>query len=166
MAGVAVFFVGALGCNEPKYPVSTDHPLLGRALPALPRRNLVAGGTLEPSELRGRALAVVFFRETCDGCTSTLRAAQAVLMGTHGVLFIGAGEDDDSAATARVVARDHLTFPVLHDEGHVLREALRVMRLPTTFLTDRDGVVRWVAAYELQSDDLIEAVRSEEGAER
>ncbi len=48
----------------------------------------------------------------------------------------------------------------MHDEGNVLSGRFRVSTMPTTFVADSTGVVRWVGGEGQTEDDLRRAIEA------
>ncbi|MGH7297132.1 MAG: TlpA family protein disulfide reductase, partial [Polyangiaceae bacterium] len=133
------------GCSPPHFPESAPHPLLGAQLPELHRRSL-DGHSIDRGVVTGTPVLVKFFADYCQPCKATLPAAERIHEAYLDVTFIGVDEDDTSEAARNVVHRYGLTFPVIHDAGNVLAGRFRVSAMPTTFVADAHGVIRWVGA--------------------
>jgi hypothetical protein len=58
------------------------------------------------------------------------------------------------------VARFGLSFPVIHDASNVLSGRFRVASLPTTFVADANGVIRWVGDESQTEPQLRQAVEA------
>jgi len=66
-----------------------------------------------------------------------------------------------SSETASSLAQRYgLSFAVVHDEGNVLSGRFRVSTMPTTFVADSTGVVRWVGGEGQTEDDLRQAIEA------
>jgi hypothetical protein len=61
---------------------------------------------------------------------------------------------------ASLAQRYGLSFAVVHDEGNVLSGRFRVSTMPTTFVADSTGVVRWVGGEGQTEDDLRRAIEA------
>jgi peroxiredoxin len=62
-----------------------------------------------------------------------------------------------------MINRHHLTFPVVHDEGHVLAGRFRVTELPVSFVVDARGRIIWSAGPAQPDDALPRAVTAVAG---
>jgi cytochrome c biogenesis protein CcmG/thiol:disulfide interchange protein DsbE len=155
-----VLLAVACGGRPAGYPASPDHPLYGKPLPQIHHRATLDGQPLDSEQLAGKPVLVKFFADYCIPCRETLPAAERIHEAHPDVVFLGIDEDE-SAETAQSLARRYgLTFPVVHDEGNVLSGRFRVSSLPTTFVADRHGVVRWVGADGQTEEDLRSAVET------
>jgi cytochrome c biogenesis protein CcmG/thiol:disulfide interchange protein DsbE len=159
----AVVAAVAVACGRPAgYPASVgpSHPLYGKPMPAIHHRTTLDGQPFDSAQLAGKPVLVKFFADYCQPCRETLPAAERIHEAHPEVVFLGIDEDE-SAETAQALAQRYgLTFPVVHDESNVLSGRFRVSALPTTFVADRSGVVRWVGADGQTEDDLKSAVET------
>jgi thiol-disulfide isomerase/thioredoxin len=157
---VAAAFVDCGG--KAQYPTSTDHPLLGKPLPAIHHRQSLDGRPVEAEQLAGKPVLVKFFADYCQPCRASLPAAERVHEAHPDVAFLGIDEDESTETAGALAQRYGLSFPVVHDEGNVLSGRFRVSSMPTTFVADAAGVVRWVGGEGQTEEDLkraVEAVR-------
>lgn len=116
------------------------------------------GSTLGLAELRGRPVVLYFYpRDDTPGCTAeacSFRDLNAEFA-ARGAAIVGVSTDPPSSHR-RFAAKHGLTFPLLSDESAEVARAYGVYRLKqqygrtfwgierTTFLIDRDGVIRKV----------------------
>lgn len=157
-AGLALAALGA--CGPATYPPSVAHPLLGQPLPAIHHRHTLDGQPLEAEQLAGKPVLVKFFADYCQPCRATLPAAERLHESHPDVTFIGIDEDESSETATALAQRYGLKFAVVHDEGNVLSGRFRVSSMPTTFVADSRGVVRWVGGEGQTEDDLRRAVEA------
>ena len=133
-------------------PAAADRPAPDFVLRALDGHNY------RLSEYRGEVVAVVFWASWCGGCAEELGLLQSISDAYSGygfqVLAVAVGER--AGAAASMASALDLRYPVLYDADRRVSRAWDPPRLPTTFLLDRSGTVRHVAA----ADDTVE-----EGAE-
>ena len=77
--------------------------------------------------------------------------------GEKGVVVIGVHNPDEYAGVEQVIARRHLTFPVAHDAGGTLREALLVDQDPDFYVIDRAGQLRYA---DIETGSVLSAVEA------
>jgi cytochrome c biogenesis protein CcmG, thiol:disulfide interchange protein DsbE len=159
----AVLFAIALaasGCSRRTGPppLSAPSKLHAAALPDFERPTL-GGARIDTKALRGKVVVIKFFARYCEPCKYTLPEAERVHRELAGdVVVIGVSEDEDPRQTAALVSDHRLTFPVVHDDGHVLAGRYRVTEIPIAFVADRDGVVQWVGGPGMAPGDLERAI--------
>jgi thiol-disulfide isomerase/thioredoxin len=127
-------------------------------MPEIRHRQSLDGHVIDPGMMAGSPVLVKFFADYCQPCKETLPAAERIHEAYPDVTFVGIDEDETSDAARAVASRYGLTFPVVHDESNVLAGRFRVSSMPTTFVADASGVIRWVGAEGQTEDDLRRAV--------
>jgi peroxiredoxin len=152
--------VTALACGQPSFPQSSAHPLLGQPSPEIKVRQLLDGSPLAPGAFAGRAVVVKFFADYCAPCKKTLPAVQALHQRFGDVAMIGVSEDESRDKAKKVVDQFSLTFPIIHDASQVYSGRFRVSQMPTTFVIDKSGIVRWVGGADQTDDELEQAIQA------
>jgi thiol-disulfide isomerase/thioredoxin len=121
--------------------------------PALPRRaatdevvlRRLDGGTFTLRELRGRVVLVDFWATWCEPCKEALPfyAELQRELGAMGFTVAAVSVDSDDAKVNGFLGRSPLPVMVLRDPDGVVAERLDVRTMPTTFLLDRTGEVKF-----------------------
>ena len=142
------------------FPVSAAHPLLGHAIPEVKARQLLDGNALVATALQGKPVVIKFFADYCEPCKRTLPATESLHRKYPDVFFLGVSEDESRQLAQKVVNTFSLSFPVIHDGSNVYSGRFRVTEMPTTFVIDRTGVVRWIGGAGQTDEDLAQAVEA------
>lgn len=120
-------------------------PLLGRPIPdhAWP---LLGGGTVRTSAQRGNVLVLDFWSTTCAPCLRAFPALNALFVEHQGagLRVLAVSEDTDESRVPALVADKPVAFAVALDVEQSAGELFGVASLPTTFVVDRKGIVRFV----------------------
>ena len=126
---------------------------------ALPRAAARIGQPIELSarDLQGKEVDVAaeagvvrlvdFWATWCEPCRDELPALDALSreLSARGLAVYGVSFDEDGALIAPFLREVRVGFPILWDRGgDQLAPRFQVMRLPTTLVVDRKGVVRFV----------------------
>jgi peroxiredoxin len=154
---LAPFAVATLlpGCGKTTAPPTAPSPLLAHPTPDF-RRPALDGSVIETSAWGGHVALVDFFSEQCAPCKRALPSVEALHRSMPDLVVLGISEDDEADGALRMVQTHNLTFPIVHDAGHVLAGRFRVTDLPATFVVDAHGLVRWLGATE--DEDGMRAV--------
>jgi peroxiredoxin len=116
--------------------------------------HLTGEGPKSLAEAKGLVVVVQFWSTYSDACRRSFPKYQELLSEFEGklaVLAISVDEPEDGAAQQilRFGAETAVRFPLLWDTTGATREAYRPRHLPTSYIIDRHGVVRFVhASYE------------------
>lgn len=138
-------------------------------MPASPREgfpapdftlDLLGGGQVMLSELRGKPVIVNVWASWCGPCRAEMPAIEKVYQTYKelGLVVIGLNTtyQDSETDAAAFVKEFGLTFPIALDrDGGVSRRYL-VTGLPSTFFIDRKGIVRSVVVGGPMSETLIQ----------
>jgi peroxiredoxin len=144
-------------------PPSSPSPLLGQGVPTFARPS-VQGPTYDTSETRARLLVIQFFAAYCQPCQRALPALQALRAKHPDVEVVGVSLDDTPEGALRMVGRHRLTFPVVHDNEHILAGRFHVTELPASFIADDRGRIIWTADPAQPEDALTRTVAALAGA--
>jgi cytochrome c biogenesis protein CcmG/thiol:disulfide interchange protein DsbE len=63
---------------------------------------------------------------------------------SQGLVVVGVSVDEEEELAARGAELLGASFPIVFDRGRRLSATFGVSQVPTTFVVDRSGVVRWV----------------------
>jgi cytochrome c biogenesis protein CcmG/thiol:disulfide interchange protein DsbE len=110
--------------------------------------DLVGGGQVTLSELRGKVILINLWTSWCPPCRSEMPAIQRVYESNRErgleVLAINMTYQDSETAAVEFAREHGLTFPILLDRTGTVGYQYQLRSLPTTFFVDRQGVIRHV----------------------
>jgi len=149
VASFALLAVGLAGCatgkpaKEPQSASSDVHAEVGRAAPDLSIQSF--DGRRHLSLVPGKVVIVDFWATWCQPCRKSFPSLEEIKR-THGdkVDIIALSVDDTKDGIADFVKETGVTFPVAWDEGHSIANRWGMGTMPTTFVVDGGGVVRYV----------------------
>jgi peroxiredoxin len=136
-------------------------PKVGQAAPDFALWSL-DGQTVRLSDFRGRVVLINFWATWCGPCRGEMPEIEAVYreFKDQDFMVLAINEENTSLDEARKLARDFrdeldLTFPILLDgpDGQVFRQ-YRLYGLPSSFIVDKEGVIRTVRFGPLNRDFL------------
>jgi len=127
--------------------------LLGLILLAVPlARSQVKPGDPFPAlppavpAAAGKVVLVDFWASWCAPCKASFPAYSRLVRDYQGsgLLVVGISVDEDAAAYESFVKRQNPAFVVARDGDHALVGRVRVPTMPTCYLIDRTGRVRFL----------------------
>lgn len=118
---------------------------VGETTPAL-TTTLVDGAPLKLESLRGQVVYVDFWASWCAPCMQALPALDRLYKahGERGFTVLAVNVDTERAAATKVLDRLRLSYPVSMDPTGSWPEAFSLKGMPSSYLIDRRGVVRYI----------------------
>ncbi len=118
-----------------------------------------AGHPVRMADLRGKVVLVDFWASWCAPCRQELPVLERLYARyrDRGFVVVGVNVDRERANMAEFVRRFRLTFPVVHDGEHRVADRYGPRTMPSSYLVDRGGVVRYVhQGFRASDADVIE----------
>ncbi len=171
MKRLAIAMTFAIACGESKPPATVTVPLpvtspaMAIDTPsALSQPKEAPSADAAPEVLApGKVTVVHFFASWCAPCAKSLPELEALYTAHHGkVAVIGVGEDDDEPDMRAFVARAQASYTVLWDSAKAKASRWRPSTMPTTFVVDKRGMLRFTHAgyHDAESETLETEVQS------
>ncbi len=142
---VALVAAPALG-----FAPSQDTQAPAFTLPAL------SAGHWSLSAMRGHVVVVNFFATWCPPCraeTPDLVAAEK-RYASKGVIFVGVDDREDAALVSVFVKTKGIRYPIVLDSDGAVSRQYDVRAIPTTYVVDRNGVIRYRQVDQLDAATL------------
>lgn len=133
-----------------------QHTMIDQPSPAFVLKD-VKGNTVSTEELKGKTVVLDFWATWCGPCKRSFPAMQMAVNKYKDdpnvkFLFIHTwekGEDDPTAAARKYIEDNHFSFQVLMDlkdaesKSNKVVEAFGIQGIPTKFVLDRNGRIRF-----------------------
>lgn len=131
-----------------------------RKAPSIQLKTL-GGKSVRLADLRGRIVLIDFWASWCAPCKATFPALNALgqELKANGVDVLAVSEDEKRKELDAFLGEHPPTLDVLLDPGGNAAAAFGVTAIPSMFVIDRAGVIRFSHAN--YGADVIEAVRAE-----
>jgi cytochrome c biogenesis protein CcmG/thiol:disulfide interchange protein DsbE len=140
LLGACAGGAGGLGAS----PAGASHPLLGAPAPAFELRD-VSGTEQTLGAYAGKVLIVDFWATWCQPCKQSFPAYQKLVAKMSGDLaVVGISQDDDATGIKAFLSETGATFPIAWDDGKAVAKAYDPPSMPTAYVIDRSGIVRFV----------------------
>lgn len=166
--GIAVLALMLTGCGAGAGSPSESakgaaHPLLGAPAPAFELHDSAGGPKQSLAANAGKVVVVDFWATWCQPCRQSFPTYQKLVQSMNGELVVLAiSQDDDTKGIAAFVSETGAKFPVLWDDNKAVAESYDPPTMPTAFVVDKNGIIRFVHAGYRVGDEatLEEDVRS------
>ncbi len=124
------------------YAVGVGDPAPSFDLPAFSERDEADNRV----EFQGKIVLVNFWASWCKPCKEELPALERLYQKyqERGFEVVGINIDKEEKHVARFLSRHPVTFSVLLDPDASVIAAYHARAMPTSFLIDRKGTIRWV----------------------
>ena len=120
-------------------------PLVGHYAPNVTVRDM--RDRLTPlSSLRGKVVLLNFWYVACPPCQIEMPGLERAYLAhqAQGFVVVGLDMTDDTVTISKFTSRLGITYPILRDIGERAVIAYQVRATPSSFLIDRNGVIRAV----------------------
>ena len=123
--------------------------------------DLLGGGQVTLSELRGKVVMVNLWASWCPPCRAEMPAIEKVYRAYKDkgleVLAVNSTFQDSEADAAAFAQNFDLTFPILLDRMGAVSKRYQLRGLPSTYFIDRPGIIRSVVIGGPMSEALIQS---------
>lgn len=152
LLGLAVLSVACVRAPAPSRATGPVPSLVLRRLDGPPT-------TLD--SYRGRVLLVDVWATWCEPCRRSMPFYRDLrtALGAKGFEVLAISVDESADDIRAYLAHTPMPFPVFHDPSGEAASRLGAAAMPTSFLVDRDGTVRWVHDGFDQGDEPVVRAR-------
>jgi cytochrome c biogenesis protein CcmG/thiol:disulfide interchange protein DsbE len=129
------------------------------AAPEIETRLVAEATAFKLSALRGKVVYVDFWASWCAPCRVSFPILDALgaKHGAQGFAVVGVNQDDAAKDRDAFMKRVPVKFTLVEDGDHKIAKAYDVKAMPSGYLIDRKGTVRYVhAGFDGSSRDKLE----------
>jgi thiol-disulfide isomerase/thioredoxin len=153
----AIAFLAALLFAWPAGSAEPFKPWKGGATPPLALKSL-GGEPVDLAGLRGKVVLVNFWATWCAPCVEEMPALARLRdrLAPRGFEVVAVNQGEMPQRVNAFVVRTGLDLPILMDRDKEAARAWRVRALPTTFVVDASGRIRFHAEGEIDAGSALE----------
>jgi len=123
----------------------SSHALVGAPAPAFELPEVPGGHEQSLAAYPGKVVIVDFWATWCEPCKQSFPAYQKLVTRLGGdVAVVGISQDDDAKGIPAFLSETGAKFPVVWDDGKAVAKAYDPPSMPTAFVVDKSGIVRFV----------------------
>ena len=113
------------------------------------------GKPVDLQSLKGQVVLLNFWATWCDGCRAEIPALNRLQQqfGGRKLRVVGVNVGEGAARIAQFMERIPIHFTVLRDVDSTVLKGWHIRILPSTFLIDRNGMLRYQLVGEADWDD-------------
>jgi peroxiredoxin len=136
---------GSMGSGGASSASDEQHPLLGAAAPSFELPSPDTRHKVSLANYAGKVVVVDFWATWCTPCHDSFPAYQRISekFGSK-VAVIGISVDEDPAGIPKFARETGAKFPLAWDDGQVTSKSYQPPTMPTSFIVDASGIVRFV----------------------
>lgn len=118
--------------------------MVGRPVPSF-EGELLSGGVLKSSQFKGKLTYLSFYASWCGPCRREMPALKDLQaeFGDRGFQVVAVGVDTKASKSRAFVKNVGVNFPVVLDPQNKILGNFDVRSMPTSYLVDKNGVIRW-----------------------
>ena len=137
------------------------HELVNNPAPLFVLDSVNGRGKVDLGQWKGKVVLVDFWATWCEPCKKSFPKLEElrVKYASSGLHIVAVSEDDESTGIAAFGASYGSKFPLVWDKDKSVAAKWKPQKMPTTFLVDRNGMVRSVeSGFRDGGEKEIEAV--------
>ena len=108
--------------------------------------NDLDGKPVNLASLAGKVVVLDFWATWCAPCKEELPVLQKLYQkyAAKGLVVVGVSVDKDAANIQSFLKKLSVSFPAVHDANHAVSGRYQPPRMPSSYIVDRKGIVRYV----------------------
>jgi peroxiredoxin len=136
-------------------------PVVGKPAPSFTLK-ATSGDTIGLDQLRGKVVLVNFWATWCVPCKTELPAIDAVQrrFGADNFVALAVDYREQDDVVERFGSKAGLSFPLLQDSVGSVAVLYRLVGVPSSYLIDREGVLRTIQTGPFSEKKLSELVNA------
>lgn len=119
------------------------------------------GSLIDIAKLRGNVVVINFWASWCGPCKIEAHALEAAYRAykDRGVHFVGIAVDDTESNARAFLKRYNISYPNAIDSDNTLSSRYQIFAIPTTFVIDKAGLIRYKRQGAVTKEGLYEEIK-------
>ena len=120
---------------------------VGDSAPSFRARTLDGSQTVSNEDLKGKVIFVDFWASWCTPCLKSLpefEQLQTSFSGRGDVVVLAINLDENPKDATKFIQGLDVTYKILADKDGSIPESFGVSTMPSSFIIDKEGVIRYV----------------------
>ena len=120
---------------------------VGDSAPSFRARSLDGSETISNTDLQGKVIFVDFWASWCGPCLKSLpefENLQTSFSGRDDVVVLAINLDENPNDAKAFLKKINVSYKILADNKGVIPESFGVSTMPSSFIIDKEGVIRYV----------------------
>jgi len=129
-------------------PLSASAISVGDTVPSFKVRSIDGSKNVSVEDYRGKVVLVDFWASWCPPCLKSFPKYDALRneIGTTNFEIVAINVDENTDDAKKFLSKHPVGFPIAKDPKGVLPGVFGVKAMPTSYLIDKNGVVKYVHA--------------------
>jgi cytochrome c biogenesis protein CcmG/thiol:disulfide interchange protein DsbE len=125
-------------------------------------KDLAGESVAIPTDVKGKVVFMHFWVSSCSYCVKEMCTLESFYRKhrTEGVIAFSVNAGEDKGSAKRYIADLNISYPILLDPDLSVARAYGVSGVPTTYILDRHGVLRFKILGEITADRLDNVART------
>jgi thiol-disulfide isomerase/thioredoxin len=117
----------------------------GSRLPEIGLKDL-RGARIDAASLKGKVVIVDFWASWCGPCKQEMPVLERLYKKykARGLVIVGVSVDQEAANVKSFLKQLPVSFSIVHDAEHQVAGRFSPPRMPSSYIADRNGIVRYV----------------------
>jgi peroxiredoxin len=106
------------------------------------------GNKVSLAALRGKVVVIDFWASWCAPCKEEMPILESLYkrFKDKDLVIIGVSVDNEAANAKKFLSSVKVSFPIVHDGNHTVADKFKPPRMPTSYVIDKAGKIRFVHA--------------------